>query len=275
MTVISEPGSPRPVTPASILASKLEELARRLDASDTIDPLSQQQLREACELAAGLDPYLSHWTTPESADLVRLSDRTEAEDWRIRSRGAATGQLEQEMLSGHVEGQLLKMLVHATRATRVLEIGMFTGYSALAMAEALPAGGEVIACEIDADVAAFAQRCFDDSPAGRKVTIKIGPALETLDELAGEQFDLVFIDADKAGYTGYLNALLDRGLLTPHALLCVDNTLMQGQPWMSAPASPNGKAIAAFNEAVAADPRVEQVIIPLRDGLTLIRRVLP
>jgi caffeoyl-CoA O-methyltransferase len=179
------------------------------------------------------------------------------------------------MLSGHVEGQLLKMLVHATRATRVLEIGMFTGYSALAMAEAMPTRGQVIACEIDADVAAFAQRCFDDSPAGEKITIRVGPALDTLGELAetGRQFDLVFIDADKAGYAGYLNALLEKGLLAAHALICVDNTLMQGQPWLSAALSPNGVAIAEFNEMVAADPRVEQVLIPLRDGLTLIRQV--
>jgi caffeoyl-CoA O-methyltransferase len=274
MSVISEPGSPRPVTPTSILAGKLQELSGRLGASD-IDQASKQLLQEAVELAGGLDPYLSRWTTPESSDLARLTDRTEAEDWRVRSQGAATGQLEQEMLSGHVEGQLLKMLVHATRASRVLEIGMFTGYSALAMAEALPAGGEVIACEIDPDVAAFAQRCFDDSSAGEKITVRIGPALQTLEELAqaGQRFDLVFIDADKAGYAGYLDALLEKGLLAPQALICVDNTLMQGHPWISSEASPNGRAIAAFNEAVAADPRVEQVILPLRDGLTLIRRI--
>jgi caffeoyl-CoA O-methyltransferase len=257
------------------LASKLDELAHRLAAQGSLDPVSRGQLQEVCELAAGLDPYLSRYTSPESAELVRLAERTQAEDWRGRSPAGLTGQLEQEMLSGHVEGQLLKMLVHATGATRVLEIGMFTGYSALAMAEAMPTRGQVIACEIDADVAAFAQSCFDDSPAGEKITIRVGPALDTLVELAGtgRQFDLVFIDADKAGYAGYLNALLDRGLLAPHALICVDNTLMQGQPWLSAPASPNGVAIAEFNETVAADPRVEQVIIPLRDGLTLIRRV--
>ena len=275
MTVISEPGSPRPVTPASILASKLDELARQLERSGSLDPVSREQLQEVCELAAGLDPYLSRCTSPESAELLRLADRTQAEDWRGRSAGAASGHLEQEMLSGHVEGQLLKMLVHATRATRVLEIGMFTGYSALAMAEAMPTRGQVIACEIDADVAAFAQRCFDDSPAGEKITIRVGPALDTLGELAetGRQFDLVFIDADKAGYSGYFNALLEKGLLAAHALICVDNTLLQGQPWLSAASSPNGVAIAEFNEMVAADPRVEQVLIPLRDGLTLIRQV--
>ena len=274
MTMVSEPGSPRPVTPASILASNLDELTRRLEG-DGVDAVSMSRLREICELAEGLDPYLSRWTTPESADLQRLSDRTQAQDWRGRSPGIAAGQLEQEMLSGHVEGQLLKMLVHATRATRVLEIGMFTGYSALAMAEALPPDGHVIACEIDADVAAFAQRCFDDSGSGAKVAVHVAPALDTLEDLAkaGDCFDLVFIDADKAGYADYLNALLDNGLVLPHGLICIDNTLMQGQPWLSGKPSPNGAAIAEFNQRVAADPRVEQVIIPLRDGLTLIHQV--
>jgi len=272
---VTRPGAPRPVTPQSILASRLGQLARRLDAAGGVDPALRSELRELCELAGGLDPYLSRWTTPESAGLRRLAQRTEAEDWNRHAAGRTAGYLEQEMLSGHVEGQALKMLVYATRATRVLEIGMFTGYSALAMAEALPADGQVIACEIDAGVAAFAERCFRGSASGHKIVVKVGPAQRTLDELAaaGQRFGLVFIDADKAGYRAYLSTVLDAGLLEPHGLICVDNTLMQGQPWMPGEPTANGAAIAGFNQAVAADPRVEQVIIPLRDGLTLIRPV--
>ena len=123
------------------------------------------------------------------------------------------------MLSGHVEGQLLRILVHATRARRVLEIGMFTGYSALAMAEALPADGRVVACEIDPGVAAFAQRCFDDVAGGdARSTSASAPALDTLERWPPQvtAFDLVFIDADKAGYGAYLDAVLDGGLLAPH-----------------------------------------------------------
>jgi caffeoyl-CoA O-methyltransferase len=263
----------RPVTPMSILASRLAELARRLDAVDGVEPSLKSELRDVCELAGGLDPYLGQWTTPESADLRRLAQRTRAEDWTGRSGGGGqAGPLEQEMLSGHIEGQALKMLVRATRARRVLEIGMFTGYSALAMAEALPDDGQVVACEIDAAVAAFAQRCFRESASGAKIAVRVGPAQRTLAGLAeaGAAFDLVFIDADKAGYLGYLTTVLDAGLLAPHGLICVDNTLMQGQPWARREPAANGAAIAAFNQAVAADPRVEQVIIPLRDGLTLI-----
>jgi caffeoyl-CoA O-methyltransferase len=178
------------------------------------------------------------------------------------------------MLSGHVEGRLLRMLVHVTRARRVLDIGMFTGYSALAMAEALPADGSVVACEIDPDVAAFAEERFAASADGHKIDVRVGPAERTLAELAADApFDLVFLDADKAGYVAYFTALLDTGLLAPHGLLCVDNTLMQGQPYLPGSPTANGKAVAEFNDVVAADPRVEQVLLPLRDGLTLIRQV--
>jgi caffeoyl-CoA O-methyltransferase len=276
MTIISEPGSPRPVTPMSIIASRLDRLSARLDAAGNTDSAITAELREICELAGGLDPYLDRWTTPESVDLRMLADRTQTQDWREHPGDLEQpGHLEQEMLSGHVEGQALKMLVHATRARQVLEIGMFTGYSALAMAEALPDDGRVVACEIDPAVAAFAQRCFDESRSGHKIAVKVGPALNTLRELSesDDSFDLVFIDADKAGYIDYLTTLLDSDLLAPHGLICVDNTLMQGQPWASGEPTANGIAIAEFNEKVAADTRVEQVLVPLRDGMTLIRRV--
>lgn len=216
----------------------------------------------AAELAAGLDPYVERCTSPESPALAALARKTAARDW-------GGTHVEAEMLSGHVEGQFLKMLVAFGRVRRVLDIGMFTGYSALAMAEALPSDGIVVACEVDPDVAAFAQSCFpEDAP----IDVRVGPAAETLATL-DEPFDLVFLDADKGGYESYVETVLERDLLAPGGLLCVDNTLLQGEPWRAAPPSENGAAIAAFNEAVAADPRVEQVLVPLRDGITLIRLV--
>ncbi len=266
----------RPVTPVGILAAKLESLASQVEKIDNLDQAFKAQLQQAYELANGLDPYLNLCTTPESPALAALVKRTQSEDWSKRfSDGETVRQLEQEMLSGHVEGQMLKFLVHLTKAQRVLEIGMFTGYSALAMAEALPVDGVVVACEVDAYVAEFAQKCFDESTAGHKISVKVAPALETMKQLAqdGEVFDLVFIDADKAGYTDYLDLLLTTGLLAPNGLICADNTLMQGQPYLSGTATENGVAIAKFNQALVDDPRVEQVLVPLRDGLTLIRRV--
>jgi caffeoyl-CoA O-methyltransferase len=267
---------PRPVTPVGILAAKLEWLSHQVEAIESVNPKVKSELHHAWELASGLDPYVGHCTTPESPALAFLMARTQAEDWNQRSAQGETVQpLEQEMLSGHVEGQMLKFLVHLTQAKRVLEIGMFTGYSALAMAEALPADGRLLACEVDPLAASIAQECFDRSPDGHKILVKVSPALDTLKQLAnaGEAFDLVFIDADKAGYIDYLNTLLDSSLLAKHGLICVDNTLMQGQPYLQGSATENGTAIAAFNQAVVNDARIEQVLLPLRDGLTLIRRV--
>jgi caffeoyl-CoA O-methyltransferase len=275
MTFITSPiKSPRPVTPLGILAAKLEHLSQQLATAD-IDDRLKLELQQACELASGLDPYLSQCTTPESPALAALVRRTQAHDWSQRSISEVAPQLEQEMLSGHVEGQFLKFLVHVTQARRVLELGMFTGYSALAMAEALPDDGEVVACEIDADVAEFARQCFDESPSGHKIAVEVAPAMVTLERLAAAQdrFDLVFIDADKGGYVDYVNFLLDRDLLTPQGFICVDNTLMQGQPYVSGESTPNGVAIARFNQAIADDARLDRVLLPLRDGLTLIRRV--
>jgi caffeoyl-CoA O-methyltransferase len=162
-----------------------------------------------------------------------------------------------------------------TRARRVLEIGMFTGYSALAIAEALPADGRLIACELDPDAAAFAQDGFDASPAGARIEVRVGPALDTLEQLAAdrESFDLVFVDADKTGYVRYVSTVLDGDLLAPGGLICVDNTLMQGEPYLPDAPSVSGSAIGIFNATIAGDPRIEQVLLPLRDGLTLIQRV--
>ena len=262
----------RPVTPTSIMAAELCDAYAELDAWGGAPLRVLERLRLARDLADGLDAYLERCATPESPALARLARRTAATDWVSRSRGT----LEQEMLSGHVEGRTLNFLIRLAGAKRVLEIGMFTGYSALAMAEAVPADGVVVACEVDADVAAFARSCFDDSPAGDRIAVEVGPAMDTLQRLAvaGDSFDFVFIDADKTGYLGYLDLLLDSTLLAPGAVIAVDNTLMQGQPYTGVRVTANGQAIASFNEAIADDPRVEQVMLPLRDGLTLIRRAM-
>ncbi len=266
----------RPVTPSTIIAHELRELTDLLVASDHLEPDVKRRLRRVRDLAEGLDPYLDRCTTPESSALSALALRTHQVDWASRALVFGSGPLEHEMLSGHVEGQWLKFLVHMTRATRVLEIGMFTGYSALAMAEALPSDGEIVACEVDDFVAEFARSCFSKSPVGHSITVEQGPAIETLHRLDGrvEPFDLVFVDADKTGYLGYYQLLMDSDLLAVNGIVAVDNTLMQGQPYADDNGrTVNGDAIAEFNRFVAEDARVEQVLLPLRDGVTLIRRV--
>ena len=271
------PGAARPVTPVAIAAGLLDSAVRRLEASGA-DTDVLADLRHAHALTAGLDAYVARCTSPASPALEALERRTNETDWRPRAADAGT-HLEQEMLSGHVEGRLLRMLVAMTAARSVLEVGMFTGYSALAMAEALPDDGRLVACEIDPATAAFARDCFDASPAGERIEVAVGPAADTLARLAaeGRRFDLVFVDADKTGYAGYLEAVLGGdeapGLLSENGTVCVDNTLLQGEPWGAVEPGANGRAVADFNAAVAADPRVEQVLVPLRDGVTLLRRV--
>jgi caffeoyl-CoA O-methyltransferase len=267
--------TPRPVTPLGILVEELETTLK-IAKQENVSSQLAASLQKVYDLAAGIDPYLDQHTTSESPALAALAQKTAAEDWSQRfSDGETVRQLEQEMLSGHIEGQTLKMFVSMTKAKSILEIGMFTGYSALAMAEALPADGKLIACEVDPYVAEFAKKCFQASSHGSKITVKIAPALQTLQALAdaGESFDLVFIDADKKEYVDYFNLLLNTGLLTEDGFICVDNTLLQGQPYLPLQQrTANGEAIAQFNRIVATDARVEQVILPLRDGLTIIKR---
>lgn len=264
----------RPVTPLGILVEKLEktvEMAKKGQVPTEV----MESLVEVYDLAAGIDPYLEKCSTDESPALAALARKTANEDWSKRfSDGETVAQLEREMLSGHIEGQALKLFVQMMKAKRILEIGMFTGYSALAMAEALPEDGYLIACEVDQYVANFAQACFQESIHGSKIQVKVASAIDTLQKLAQNQesFDLVFIDADKKEYIKYFELLLDYQLVIPGGFICVDNTLLQGQPYLPPhKRTPNGEAIAQFNDFVANDPRVEQIILPLRDGLTIIR----
>lgn len=276
MSSVVKQETARPVTPLGILVEHLEA-AVRLVQENPSEPLVTEHLQQAWRLAAGLDPYIGECTTQESPALHALAKKTSEEAWsHLFQEGATVRQLEQEMLSGHLEGQLLKMFVHMTRAKNVLEIGMFTGYSALAMAEALPEDGRLVACEVDPYAAEFAKSAFQNSPHGDKIRVELGSALETLHQLAAaqESFDLVFIDADKTEYVQYFEMLLETGLLASHGFICVDNTLLQGQPYLPPEArTKNGEAIAEFNRIVNNDSRVEQVLLPIRDGLTIIRRL--
>jgi caffeoyl-CoA O-methyltransferase len=198
-----------------------------------------------------IEAYAERLTSPHDPLLAELSAET----------SAVLGQT--SMLTGPVAGRFLETLVWFGRPQRVLEIGTFSGHSALAMAAALPEGGRIDACELNPDRAAFAQRWFDRSPHGSKITLHVGPALETIARVEGS-FDLVFLDADKPGYVGYYEAVLPR--LSARGLIVADNTLEGGEVL-------DGSAtIIAFNDHVASDPRSVQVLLSVRDGLTLIRR---
>lgn len=173
-----------------------------------------------------------------------------------------------QMLSGPVVGRLLELLVASVQAKVVLEIGTYAGYSTLAMAAGLPADGRIITCEISSEYAQFAQAQFDASPYRERIQLLAGPALQSIQALPGP-FDFVFIDAEKAGYQDYLQAVIDK--LSPHGLIAADNTLYSGEVLGENPGE-SAQAMAAFNERVASDDRLSAVMLSVRDGITLIRR---
>ena len=174
------------------------------------------------------------------------------------------------MTSGHLQGRLLKMLVQLARPKRVLEIGTFAGYSALCMAEGLGDGAMLHTYEIDDELEDFTRPWIENSPYGDKVCLHIGNALNEVPQL-GEVFDFVFMDGDKRQYMEYYEMILQHTL--PSALILADNTLWDGH--VVDKAYQNDRQTAAINEFnafVAADQRVEKLILPLRDGLTMIRK---
>lgn len=193
-------------------------------------------------------------------------EHTEAEgDLFVRLREETCRTMESpQMQVDRIEGELLKMLVRLTGARLVLEIGTFTGYSALKMAAGLPDDGRLITCEVDPGAEAIARRYFAESPHGSKIDLRMGPALETIKTLTGP-FDLVFIDADKQNYSKYYEASL--ALLKPGGLIVADNVLWSGK--VIDPKEDNDHAIVAFDRLVQSDPRVENVCLTVRDGIML------
>ncbi|XP_057195013.1 uncharacterized protein zgc:113054 isoform X1 [Triplophysa rosa] len=263
-------------TPVEFIVEYLLKAKEIADNNANVPVELRDNVQKALDIASGLDGYLEHMSSQESEPLAELYRKSMSHDWdKVYEDGKTLFRLPITCITGHVEGQVLKMLVHMSKAKRVLEIGMFTGYGALSMAEALPQNGRLIACELEPFLKDFSRPIFDKSPHGKKIMVKTGPAMETLKELAssGEQFDLVFIDADKQNYINYYKFLMDHNLLRMDGVICVDNTLFKGRVYLKDSADEMGIALRDFSQFVTNDPRVEQVIIPLRDGLTVIRRV--
>ena len=206
-----------------------------------------------------VEAYAVEHTTPEPAWFADLAADT-------RERTSAPG-----MMVGTLEGRFLTAVVAMLRPRRVLEIGTFTGYSSLSMAEALPAGGRIITCDISEEHVAIAREHIAASPYADRIEIRVGPAIETITALEGE-FDLVFIDADKQGYLAYYEAVLPK--LAPDGVILADNVLWSGR--LVEPATPDEddstRALREFNDRVAADERVEVVMLTIRDGVSIIRR---
>jgi caffeoyl-CoA O-methyltransferase len=204
-----------------------------------------------------IDDYAAAHTTPEDPLLAELAAET-----RATQEGHG-------MMVGHLEGKFLETLVWLSGARRILEIGTFTGYSSLSMAAALPSDGRILTCEVDEARAAVARRHFDASPYAAQIEIRVGPALDSLAGLDGP-FDLIFIDADKANYLNYYEAVLP--LLAERGLIAADNVLWSGQVLDPEDQTDATVALRAFNDRVRDDPRVTCVMTTVRDGVMLIRR---
>ena len=206
-----------------------------------------------------VDPNLERYAEEHSSEVPELLQRLERE--------TLASMKSPQMLSGRTEGQLLRLLIRMIGASRVLEVGTFTGYSALMMASALPANGELITLEMDPLAEAVARRYFAESEHGGKIRLLMGPALESLAGLSGP-FDFAFVDADKQNYPRYYDRILP--LLRPGGLLAVDNVLWSGR--VLDPRDEETRAIHELNERARTDPRVEHVLLTVRDGVLLARK---
>src|SRR5688500_8277111 len=202
-----------------------------------------------------INDYAWQRTKSEPDLLLALSETTHA---TMASPG---------MLTGRLEGRLLKLLAGIAGARHILEIGTFTGYSALSLAEALPDHGRLYTCEVDPVAAATAKSFFARSPHGHKIKLRLGPALDTIEALDGP-FDLVFIDADKRNYLRYYEAVIEKVRIG--GLILIDNTLWSGR--VLEPSDEDAHTIDALNRFIEADPRVENVLLTVRDGLHLVVR---
>ncbi len=204
-----------------------------------------------------IDEYTAAHTTPPEPLLQELAAETRE---TLRSP---------QMLTGTVEGRFLELLVHGLGAKRVLELGTYSGYSALSMAAGLPEGGHIDTCEFDEKHAEVARRYIAQSPYADRITVHLGPALETIERFEGE-FDFVFVDADKVNYGNYYDALLPR--LAARGLMAFDNTLWSGSVLDENDDSEDTRALRALNDRLVADERVVAVQLTVRDGVTLVRR---
>lgn len=235
--------------------------------------------REMYMVAGSVEPYALSQSSAEGAAMRRIREKMASTDWKgLHERGETMFSYGEEMSTDPLEAQFLKMLAFMKQPKRVLEIGMFVGYGAMGIAEGLPADGRVVSLEIDPFLKSWVRDAVADMPESEKHAIIVGPALASMAKLpADEPFDMIFVDANKAEYRGYVELLLKRALLAPGCMIVADNTMYVGYPMLSETydAQPQrrafGDAIHDFNQWIREHPQFEQVILPIRDGVSFIR----
>jgi caffeoyl-CoA O-methyltransferase len=210
---------------------------------------------------AAIDEYAAAHSTPPDAHQLELQRITQ------EKTGRAAG-----MQIGDDQAVLMEILVRAMRATRAVEIGTFTGYSALAVARGLGPGGRLLCCDVSQAWTTIARAAWQEAGLADRIELRLGPGLETLRALPpGEQFDFAFIDADKTGYGQYYEEVLTR--LRPGGLILLDNTLQDGRVVADLADDQDVAAIRSVNDAIAADPRVKVVVIPIGDGVSIVQKL--
>ena len=210
---------------------------------------------------AVIDDYAAAHSTPPDAHQLQLQRVTQ------EKTGHAAG-----MQIGDDQAVLMEMLVRAMAATRAVEIGTFTGYSALAVARGLGPGGRLLCCDVSEEWTAIARQAWQEAGVADRIELRVGPALETLRSLPpGEQFDFAFIDADKTSYAQYYEQVLSR--LRPGGLILLDNMLQGGRVADGLADDESVTAIRSLNDAIAADPRVTVVLIPVGDGVSFVQKL--
>lgn len=207
-------------------------------------------------ISPALAEYCEKHTSPENDWLLHLNRQTHLKVMMPR------------MLSGHLQGRFLSMLTHMIKPALVLEIGTYTGYSALCMAEGLPENGRIITLDINAEIENFTRSHFEQSPYAQKIDYRIGNAMDIIPTLH-QQFDMVFIDADKVNYLNYYHLVFDK--VRSGGFIIADNVLWSGKV-LEEKKDKDTAAICAFNDFVSADERVENVLLPVRDGLFVVRK---
>lgn len=275
-------------TPLITASELIESALNILKKQGQTDQTALNSLQLAQEVLQGLDPYLDANSTEGPAELKALIEETDKHDFQTAYKNNQLSfPVSAKWSAGAYEGNFIAMIAKAIGAKRVLEVGMFTGTTTLAIADVLPKqGGKIIALELDDYLRELANPFFEKAGVKERVDVRIGKAMDSIQEMIKskeEFFDLIFIDADKGAYQQYYDVIMDNGLLRKGGVLLVDNVLYKASPFVpnlekatsdqlkTAIHFENGKSLAAFNKFVRQDDRVDVTILPVRDGVSWIQ----
>ena len=259
-----------------IFAQRLENVLNSLTKIGIVPLQELKELQQIIHDMREVEKYVEKSTSVESRELEKLRQLTLNTDWQqIYKDDLSETKLLAKMMSSKTSAQFLKMLVSILQPKKILELGLFSGYSALAMAEALPENGTLISCEQDKFAAKFAKNYLERTQASRKIKIEVGDCLKNMDKLAekGHVFDFIFIDAKKTEYLDYINKIVVLGLANKNSLICIDNVFMKTKCFSNfGPETKGTTVMKKLNQKLCSESFFS-VMLPIRDGITLTKIV--